>query len=292
MREPDWNLYQALLSVIEAGGLTRAAKSSGVSQPTLSRQVAALEDALGVTLFERAGRGLTPTPAAHRAAEEVKRMRSAATQILAVAGRETRDPGGTVRVTASEIVACYALPPILTRLAEAHPQIQIELDARNEVTNLLEREADIAIRMTKPKQAGLIARRLPDVPTGCYVSKGYAARIGAILSLDDLMRLRLIGYDRSDLIVAGARRAKVPLSREDFAFRCDHQVACWQMARAGLGVGMVARFVGDADPGMIRILPKFPMTPMQMWLVARGEVKKVPRLRIVFDALAEELRRL
>lgn len=292
MREPDWTLYQAFLTVIEAGGMTRAAQVSGVSQPTLSRQIAALEAALGVPLFVRAGRGLKPAPAAKRLAEEARKMRAASVAILNDAGRETRDLGGVVRITASEIVACYALPPVLTDLARTHPQIEIELDARNEVSNLLEREADIAIRMGKPKQAGLLARRLPDVPTGFYIAKALADRVGAVQSLTDLRRLRLIGYDKSNLIVTGARRMKVPLSATDFAFRCDHQIACWSMARAGLGVGLVARFVGDADPTMLRILPKLAMQPMQMWLVARREVKTVPRLRTVFDALARGLRRL
>jgi DNA-binding transcriptional LysR family regulator len=292
MREPDWSHYQAFLNVIEAGGLTRAAKSSGLSQPTLSRQIAALESALGVPLFVRAGRGLKPTPAAARVADEARRMRSAASAILGVAGRETREQGGTVRISASEIVACFALPPLLARMAKTHPQIQIELEAKNDVANLLEREADIAIRMTKPKQSGLIGRRMPDVATGFYVSKSLLSRMGPVRSIGDLLRLRLIGYDKSDLIVAGARRAKIALKRDNFAFRCDHQVACWQMAREGLGVSMVARFVGDADPAMTRILPSFPMTPMQMWLVARKDIKSMPRLRIVFDALAEGLRRL
>jgi DNA-binding transcriptional LysR family regulator len=292
MREPDWTLYQAFLSVIDAGGLTRAAKSTGMSQPTLSRQVAALEEALGVALFERAGRGLKPSPAALRMAEEVRRMRKAAASILTAAGQEERTASGTVRITASEIIACYALPPVLAALAVSHPQIQIELEATDRVSNLLEREADIAIRMTKPSQAGLIARRLPDVATGIYVAKSMLSRISHPQSAADLLALRLIGYDKSPLILTGARRAKIPLTREDFAFRSDHQAACWQMARAGLGAGIVARFVGDADPDMTRILPKLAMAPMQMWLAARSDVKSAPRLRAVFDALADGLKRL
>lgn len=292
MHEPDWALYQAFLTVIEAGGLTRAAKATGVSQPTLSRQIAGLEQALGVALFDRAGRGLAPTPAALRVADQARRMRAAAAAILSGPAQETRSLDGTVRITASEIVACYALPPVLAGLAQSHPQIHVELVAANEVSNLLEREADIAVRMTKPRQAGLLARRLPDVPTGFYVSKSFAVRHGVPQRIEDLRALRLIGYDKSTLILGGARKAGVPLSREDFAFRCDHQIACWQMARAGLGAGIVARFVGDADPEMIRVLPKFPMAPMQMWLVARNEVKTSPRLRVVFDALAEGLKRL
>jgi DNA-binding transcriptional LysR family regulator len=292
MREPDWSLYQAFLSVFEAGSLTRAARVSGVSQPTLSRQIAALEQALGAPLFARAGRGFTPTPAALRAAEAARRMRGAAQDIASAAGQEAAEPAGTVRVTASEILACYALPAIFTRLAESHPQIQIELVATNDVSNLLEREADIAIRMGKPRQKGLIARRMPDVPTGLYAHRNLVAHLGAPQRLEDLARYRLIGYDKSNLIVSGARRAKIPLTRDSFAFRCDHQVACWQMARAGLGVGMLARFVGDADPTMVRLMPKLAMQPMPMWLCARRDVKTNPRLRIVFDALAEGLRRL
>jgi DNA-binding transcriptional LysR family regulator len=289
MRGTDWDLYRAFLTVFEAGSMSRAARASGASQPTLSRQIASIEAHLGVALFERAGQKLIPSPAAVRVAVEAKKMLAAADAIQTDTAREARAMSGTVRVTASEIVACFALPPVLTALAQTHPEIQIELAAGNEVSNLLEREADIAVRMTKPAQSGLLARRLPDLAVGFYAAKSYVERVGTPKTLEELAALRLIGYDKSTLITAAARKAKVALTRDDFAFRCDHQIACWNMARAGLGVGIVACFVGDRDPGMVRLLPKFPMQPMAMWVLARRELKTSARIRAVFDALVEGL---
>jgi DNA-binding transcriptional LysR family regulator len=289
MRGADWDLYRAFLTVFEAGSMSRAARASGASQPTLSRQIANLEAQLGVALFERAGQRLIPSPAAIQVAEEAQKMLAAADAIQTGAARETRAMSGSVRITASEIVACYALPPVLSGLAQTHPEIQIELVADNEVSNLLEREADIAVRMTKPEQTGLLARRMPDLAVGLYAAKSYVERVGTPKTLEEFAGLRLIGYDKSTLITAAARRAKIPLTRETFAFRCDHQIACWNMARAGLGVGIVACFVGDRDPSMARLMPKFPMQPMAMWVLARRELKTSPRIRAVFDALVSGL---
>lgn len=289
MRAPDWTLFQSLLAVVDAGGLSAAARRLGVSQPTLSRQIAALEENLGVVLFERSGRGLAPSAMALQVAEEARRMRAAADAIGAAVARETRGMAGVVRVTASEIVACFALPEVLTSFVEEHPEVQIEVDATNEVSDLLARKADIAIRMTRPAQPGLIARRLADVPGGIYASRSYLARHAPPQRLEDLRTHRLVGYDASMLILRAAKRAKFALAREDFAFRCDHQIACWRMVQAGFGIGVVARFVGDADPGAVRILPKIPAPPMQMWLVARADLRTTPRLRAAYDWLASRL---
>lgn len=292
MRAPDWTLYRSLLAVVEAGGLTAAARRLGLSQPTLSRQIAQLETALGVALFERRGRGLAPSAIAIRIAAEARRMEEAELEIASVVARETRAKGGVVRLTASEIVACYALPQILSKFVANHPDMQIEVDATNEVTNLLSREADIAIRMTRPLQTGLIARRLPDVPTGFYAAQQYLTAHPAPERVQDLAAHRLVGYDKSQLMLQGAKRAKLPVTRESFAFRCDHQIVCWRMVLAGYGVGVVARFVGDAEPGVVRLLPNFPSAPMQMWLVARADMRTTPRIRLVFDALTAGLKKL
>jgi DNA-binding transcriptional LysR family regulator len=283
---------RTFLAVWEEGGAGRAARVLGLSQPAVSRRLAALEAELGTPLFVRAGRGLKPAAAAQALGEHARRMRECARAAKDWVERDAREASGVVRVSASEIVACYALPQIVARLAADHPAIQIELEASNALANLLDREADIAVRMAKPAQGGLVARRLPDVPAGFYASKAYVARNGAPRTAQDLLDLRLIGYDRSDLILAGARKARIPVTRASFAFRSDHQIACWQMARAGLGVGIVANFVGGADPAMERLLPEIPLPPMPMWLAARKDMRSTARLRTVFEALAKGLSRL
>src|SRR5690242_20285833 len=156
----DWALVRSFLAVLEAGSVMAGARRIGAQQPTLSRHVAELESQLGVPLFERTGRGVVPTAAARAIAESARDMESGA---LALSRRLAglRDAtGGTVRITASSVAASHLLPPVLAALQAAEPEIQVELVASNALANLLRREADIAVRMVRPAQASLVAKKL------------------------------------------------------------------------------------------------------------------------------------
>ena len=155
----DWTLVRSFLAVLDAGSVTAAAQRSGARQPTLSRHVAELEAQLGAPLFERTGRGVMPTGAALAIAEAARRMAGRrARRRRAAWRRRARRPRGVVRVTTSQVAATWLLPPVLAALQRAHPEIEIELVASNELTNLLRREADIAVRMVRPAQSSLIAQ--------------------------------------------------------------------------------------------------------------------------------------
>jgi DNA-binding transcriptional LysR family regulator len=288
----DWNDLRALLAVARAGSLSSAARASGMSQPTLSRRIAALEARLGVTLFVRGAGGARPTDAAVGLIEHAEAMEAAAARLALAAAGRAQAVEGTVRVTASQVVAVHHLPAILADLMEAEPGLEIELVSSNDTGDLLRREADIAVRMHRPEQADVVARKLGDFRLGLYAARAYTSRHGAPETAADLRAHRFVGYDRSDLILRGFARAGVDVPRNFFRLRTDDQVANWQAVRAGAGIGAMQRAIGDADPAVLRVLPDTELQPMPCWLAAHEELRGSRRVRVVFDFLAERLRAL
>jgi DNA-binding transcriptional LysR family regulator len=286
--ELDWALLRAFLEVAQAGSLSRAAAALGTSQPTLSRQIATLEAEVGQALFERTTRGMRLTKAGEAMRFPAQRMREHAQNFALVAGGHAQTLAGTVRVTASEIFSAYVLPPLLRKLRDSHPEIQIELVASNTLENLLERDADIALRMVRPQQAALIARRLPDQPLAMYAHRDYLAAFGKP-SAANMLQHRWVGFDRSDLMLRGFRAAGFRVNRDLFGFRCDNQIVAWQAVLAGMGIGAGTHRVAALTPQLTRVLPKIVIPPMPMWVTAHRELRGTPRLKIVFDALAEAL---
>jgi DNA-binding transcriptional LysR family regulator len=283
--EPDWSLLRAFLEVATSGSMSRAAQALGSSQPTLSRQIAQLEAQLGHALFERTTRGVRLTDAGTALREPAERMREHAQQLAMVAAGRSQALAGTVRITASEMVSAYLLPDMLRALRATHPEIQVELVASNAVENLLEREADIALRMVRPQQGTLIARRLPDQPLALYAHGDYVLAHGQPTPAT-LERHEWVGYDRSDQMLRGFRDAGFQVGKEMFAFRCDNQIVAWHAVLAGLGIGVGMVRVAALSPQLVRVLPKIPVPPLPLWLTAHRELRGTPRLKLVFDCLA------
>ncbi|MBI5254998.1 MAG: LysR family transcriptional regulator [Burkholderiales bacterium] len=284
----DWNLLRAFVTVIEHGSLTRAAQRLGASQPTLSRQIAALEAQIGAPLFERAARRLKPTPQALALAEPAARMLAAAQAMAHGAASASHQLAGTVRLTASEVVSAHVLPPILARLASQHPEIQIELVASNRLDNLLEREADIAVRMLRPAQGTLITRHLADWPLGFFAHRRLLAR-RTKPTRDNLLQQRWIGFDQQMQLIEGFRAAGFEVDRSLFGFRCDNQIVDYEALRAGLGIGIAMLPLAAREPQLVRVLPEIELPVLPVWLTAHRELRASRRLRLVFDALAEGL---
>jgi DNA-binding transcriptional LysR family regulator len=283
--EPDWSLLRAFLEVATSGSMSRAAQALGSSQPTLSRQIAQLEAQLGHALFERTTRGVRLTDAGTALREPAERMREHAQQLAMAAAGRSQALAGTVRITASEMVSAYLLPDMLRALRATHPEIQVELVASNAVENLLEREADIALRMVRPQQGTLIARRLPDQPLALYAHGDYVLAHGQPTPAT-LERHEWVGYDRSDQMLRGFRDAGFQVGKEMFAFRCDNQIVAWHAVLAGLGIGVGMVRVAALSPQLVRVLPKIPVPPLPLWLTAHRELRGTPRLKLVFDFLA------
>lgn len=286
--EPDWSLLRAFLEVANRGSLSRAAQAMGSSQPTLSRQIAQLEGQLGQTLFERTTRGVRLTDAGTALREPAERMREQALHFALVAAGRTQVLAGTVRLTASEIVSAYLLPALLRDLRLAHPDIQIELVATNDVENLLEREADIALRMARPAQSALVARRLADQPIGLYATRGYVEAHGWPAAAD-MLRHQWIGYDRSDQMLRGFREAGLTVDKHLFGFRCDDQIVGWHAVLAGLGIGVGMDRVAALSADVVRVLPEWPVPPLPLWITAHRALRGTPRVKAVFDFLAQAL---
>jgi DNA-binding transcriptional LysR family regulator len=285
----DWGLLPTFLAALERGSLLGASKQLGISQPTAGRHIAELEAQLGKVLFERTGRGLKPTALALELAGPARAMQSGA---LALADRLVEaqsQQAGTVRLTASQPVACFLLPPIVAKLRQALPAIQIELEVSNQVSNLLQREADIAVRMVRPEQSSLVAKRIADVSLSACASAPYLARRGTPLQPPDLLQHELIGYDQQDDTLRGFAAMGFPVTREHFALRTDDLIAAWEAVRAGLGVGFTADYVIRTDPAVHRILPMLALPSLPVWLTVHREIRNSGRIRAVYDFLAQSI---
>jgi DNA-binding transcriptional LysR family regulator len=288
----EWSLVQAFLAVAETGSLSGAARMLGTSQPTLGRQIKTLEAQLGADLFLRQARGLALSETGTALIAPAQAMRTAAGQIaLTAAGRAERLEG-TVRITASVSMAVYHLPPIIARIRIAEPHIAIELVPSDATTNLLYREADIAVRMYRPTQLDLVTQHLGDLELSVFAAHSYLARRGMPTAMDQFADHDFVGYDRSGDIVDGFRAAGVLISRDFFKTRCDDNVVYWELVRAGCGIGFAQVTIGRADP-LVRELPFGQMVPkLEMWLTAHEAMRQTPRIRRVWDLLAEGLRPL
>lgn len=283
----DWSLMPSFLAVIDAGSLLGAARQLQQAQPTIGRHIDALESQLGVSLFERTGRGLVPTERALAIAGFARGMQAQADDLSRSLSLAATQTAGTVRITASQTVAAYALPPLLAELRAVAPEIQVELVTSNEVKNLLRREADIAIRMVRPEQSGLIARKLGEVPIGVFAHKRYLKKRGTPEQALDLLRHDLIGFDQDDSMLRGFRSFGVEIDKTAFALRSDDHIVHWQAVREGLGIGFVATYVAAHDRNVVRMLPAMPLPPLPVWLTSHREIHGNPRIRRVFDFLAE-----
>lgn len=283
----DWNLLKSFHLVADLGSLTRASSSLGLSQPTLSRQIAELEALMGASLFERTARGLSLTEAGAALVEPARRMLAAAQGISLAATARNREVAGTVRITASEVMSAYVLPAVFAELRQAWPAIQIELVASNRVDNLLAREADIAIRMVRPEQAGLIARKVADYPLGFYAHEAYLANRADKGS--DWSDYDWVGLDQSSALIEGFRNAGVVVDKSFFSFRTDNQIVGLQAVLAGLGVGIAPKRVARQFPQLAQVMPRQKLPALPVWLTAHRELRDSARIRAVFDFLAEAL---
>lgn len=285
----DWNLIRSFLAVAERGTLAAAADSLGISQPTLGRHIDALEASLDLVLFARGRRGMALTEAGLSIVEDARAMRAEADRLAVKAAGQAQSVSGTVRITASEVMSTYVLPRIIAVLGIAEPEIQVELVPSNAVENLLSRDADIAVRMVRPVQNDVIARKTNDLAMGTYAHREYLDRCGTPSTAEEMFQHRLIGMDRSNLIIDGMAALGIRAQRGTFDLRTDDQVAYIELIRAGAGIGFTAHFIARTDPNLIRILPEVHIEPLPVWLASHQELHTSQRIRRVMDFLHEHL---
>lgn len=281
----DWARARAFLATAETGSLSAAARVLKLAQPTVGRQVEALERELDVTLFERIGKRLVVTPAGLDLLEHVRAMGEAAQRVALTASGQSQSLDGPIRITAGEAVSAYILPPVLETLRAAHPEIEITIVATGQQSDLQLREADIAIRNAQPTQDDLIARRTPDRPAGLFARRDYLARLGG-----DLSRADFIGFEGSANMARALTERGYLVEARQFRILCEAHLVQWAYVRRGMGVGLMMDEIALADPDIARAVQGFSL-PVPMWLLAHREVRTSRRVRVVFDMLAEALSR-
>ena len=286
----DWNRARAFLLTAEEGSFSAAGRALGIAQPTIGRQVAALEEELGVTLFERVGSALVLTAAGLDLVEHVRAMGNAANRVSLTAAGQSLSIEGTVCITASELIAAHILPPVLGQLRRAHPGIELEILASNTARDLRRREADIAIRNFTPTQPDLVAKKIADRHARLYASPAYLERIGNPTTPAGRADAEFFGFDRSDLMIRGLRALGLELTARNFPIVSDNHLVQWELAKHGVGICIVMDQVGDAEPRVRRVLPDFPPLPVPVWLATHRELHTSRRIRVVFDLLADALR--
>lgn len=282
----DWALLQAFTAVAETGSLSAAARQLGQSQPTLGRQISKTEAALHTALFTRQPRGLVLNEAGAALYPLAQQMQAAARQLALAAAGHSQSLKGTVRITASKVFSHYTLPPILCTIRQTEPDIQLELAPNDSTENLLFHEADIAIRMYRPTQDDVIARLLGHIQTGLFAHKSYLARRGTPQTITDMSQHDFIGFDRNPLIIEAMRAKGIVRTRGDFPLRCDDQATYWELVKAGCGIGATQLRLGQEAAGMVQILPALKLDPLPVWLVAAKALRQTPRIRRVYDLLA------
>ena len=287
-RSPDWDLYQSLHAVIRTGSLSAAARGLGLSQPTVGRHVEQLERTLGQPLFTRSPRGLRPTEFARALAPSLEAMASAAQAALREASGDADAAGGVVRLTASEVIGVEVLPPLLADFHERHPAVVIELALSNRPEDLLHREADIAVRMMRPTQSGLRARRIGAVGGGLYAHRAYLRKHGEPLDLGE-PGYASIGFDRDDASLRAIAASHPALTRDRFAFRSDSDLAQLAAIRAGFGIGGAQHGIARRDPNLVHVLSEAFNFELELWVVMHEDLKASRRMRLVFDHLAAGL---
>ncbi len=287
--EPNWETWRSFLAVMTEGSLSAAARKLALTQPTLGRHIDQLEADLGTALFSRSQTGLLPTQAARELLPHAQAMASAADAAVRAASGTGAEERGSVRLTASVVIGGEGLPPLLTSFHEKHPHIAIELVLSDVSADLLRRDADIAVRMVRPKQDALVARRIGRIGLGLHAHRRYLEKHGTPQSLDDLTRHSVMGFDKETQVAQALRRMGLTLGREMFALRTDADLALLAALRAGYGISICQYGIARRDPDLVPVLPGAIKFELEMWLAMHKDLRGTRRMRLLFDHLAEGL---
>ena len=288
----DWNRARAFLVTAEEGSLAAAARSLGMTQPTLGRQVAALEREIGVDLFTRRGRGLELTPNGIKLLAHVRLMGDAASRFSLSASGKSEFIEGNVCITASELLSAFVLPPMIQTLRDMEPGIEIEITATNEERDLNRREADIAIRNFRPTQPELITRKLGSVRGHLYAAKSYLQQLGNPQSMAELNKASYIDTEKPGRLLALLNAQGFKLSQQNFPVISNSHIVQWELVKLGAAITATVEDIGDNEPLVERlVVPGLSPIEMDLWIVTHNELRTSRRIRRVFDFLVSEFSR-
>lgn len=285
----DWNQARAFLATVEEGSLSAAGRVLGLTQPTVGRQVTALEEELGIMLFERRGPALELTPSGVELLEHVRAMRDAANRLSLNASGQSQTIEGSVCITASDLFSLHMLPPVLKHLQELAPRLHIDVVAANDIRDLQRREADIAIRHVRPEQPDLIARLLKDTHAYFYASREYLERRGRPRNVSELVGHDFISFGDIDRMIGYMDDFGLPLTRKNFRVSSENGIFAWELVRQGFGIAPMSDLVGDNTSEVERLLPDMEPFEVPIWLTTHRELNSSRRIRLVFDTLADHL---
>ena len=284
----DWNQTRAFLATVEEGSLSAAARVLGLTQPTLSRQVACLEEELGVILFERNRRNMTLTQSGLELVEYAREMGESAMRISLAAAGQSQAIEGDVSITAPDLFSTYSLPKIVEKIRTKAPGINIEIISSNAVHDLTKREADIAIRHERPEQPELIVKLAGNTTAHFYASKDYLAQLEQPITMDVINKAEFIGHDSVEWFLPIMNSFGLQLTAENFKVMTSSGITLLELVKQGLGVSLIYRHVADLYPDLQQVLPECSI-PVPIWLITHKELKTNLRIRMVYDILAEAL---
>jgi DNA-binding transcriptional LysR family regulator len=277
-------------AVANHGSLLAASRHLRLTQPTVGRHIDLLEETLGLSLFIRGREGMRLTEKGKDLVSAAGELMGNATEFERVAAGLEEKVEGVVRLSANQIFGTLLLPGIIAGFMEEHPEIEIEIDVSNEVSNLLQRDADIAIRLFRPTQNDLVARKVTELPMGLFAHKRYLARHPEPKSLGDLRHHVLLGQDHNPSLIGAYQAVGLELAPTDFAFRCDNDIAEINAVRAGIGIGPLHVGMAKNWPSIVQVLPNIPIHTFELWLACHADVLHNKRIRLVMDYLAANLK--
>jgi len=288
----DWNQARAFLVTAELGSFSAAARALNMAQPTLGRQVASLEEALDIVLFERIGRKLDLTPAGRAMLDHVRQMGEGAVAASLTAAGRAESVSGDVCISVTDMFAIYTMPLIVVELRKIAPDIRIKVLASNDLSDLQRREADIAVRHVAPTQPDLITKKVREAKGNLYCSRNYLESIGPIETIEDFRKVDLIGIGDDKQLTDYMRDTwGLPVDVDSVKVSGESGVTGWEMARYGLGAVPMSEDMASHYPNMVRVLPSLEPVVIPYWLTTHRELHSSKRIRLVFDHLADVLSR-
>jgi DNA-binding transcriptional LysR family regulator len=290
MKIEQWNLIRTFAAVAQTGSLSGASRQLGLTQPAVSRHIDLLEDQLRIRLFQRSREGMRLTPKGADLVTVADDMKTSATSFARIATGLEEEIGGTVRISANDVMGVQILPSLFAEFQQRYPDIEIELSITNVASNLLQRDADVAVRMFRPEQDDLVAKKVADLPLGFYAHRRYLDANGRPETVSDFLNHRVIGFDRETSMLEAAKELGLNLTASNFAFRSDNILAHIQAIRAGVGIGVGHKGMAAHWPDVEPVIESFTLPPLELWIVCHSDVHRNNRIRRTMDFLCQQLR--
>jgi DNA-binding transcriptional LysR family regulator len=287
----DWNDLRYFLAVAQDGSTSGAARALGVNQTTVSRRIAALEEELGLPLFEK-GRG--GYRLLDHAADLVERARAAEAAVAAfcrTASLHDEDLQGSLRVTTAEGIAYGLLSPLLDEFHQRYPRMRVHLMLEDRLVDLQQGQADVAVRAARPTEGNLICRKLADGAWAIYASRSYVARNGLPKSPPDLNGHRLIAFEGALARINSARWLQAVAPAAEIVSRSNTILGHLLAVKSGFGIAALPVHIGDSEPDLIRLIGPLPELMGAFWLLTHPDLRKSPKVRAFFDFLVENIRK-